>query len=138
LAMVGVLAGFAVVASGMAADGEVAALAPGGTFFDDDGNVHEAAIEAISYAGITRGCGVVDLYCPQQPVTRGQMAAFLVRALALPPTGEDPFTDDDSSLFVSDIAAIAAAGITKGCGPGLFCPGRPVTRGEMAAFLVRA
>ncbi|MGH8911375.1 MAG: CapA family protein, partial [Acidimicrobiia bacterium] len=136
--MIGVLAGLAVVASGIAASGEVSALAPGGTFFDDDGNLHEAAIEAISHAGITRGCGAVDLFCPQQAVTRGEMAAFLVRALGLAPSGEDPFTDDDSSLFASDIAAIAAAGITNGCGPGRFCPERPVTRGEMAAFLVRA
>ena len=31
-------------------------LPPGGTFIDDDGNVHEGVIEAIAAEGITRGC----------------------------------------------------------------------------------
>ena len=114
------------------------ALGPGGTFFDDDGNIHEGAIEAIHAAGITRGCGADDLYCPASAVTRGQMAAFLRRALDLPTAGGDPFDDDDGTLFETDIAAVAAAGITRGCGPARFCPDRPVTRGEMAAFLTRA
>jgi hypothetical protein len=33
---------------------------------------------------------------------------------------------------------MAAEGITGGCGAGNFCPGDPVTRGQMAVFLVRA
>ncbi|HSJ35036.1 MAG TPA: CapA family protein [Acidimicrobiia bacterium] len=117
---------------------EEALLEPGGTFFDDDGNIHESAIEAIARAGITRGCEDPDLYCPDQSVTRGQMAAFLVRALGLPPAGTSPFEDDDGSVFESDIAALAAAGITRGCDTGRYCPEDPVTRGEMAAFLARA
>ncbi|MGA7270223.1 MAG: CapA family protein [Acidimicrobiia bacterium] len=111
---------------------------PGGTFFDDDGDVHEGAIEAIVAAGITRGCGEPDLYCPTDPVTRGQMAAFLARALNLPAAKGDTFSDDDGSMFEADIQALAAAGITRGCGPRLFCPDRVVTRQEMAAFLTRA
>lgn len=118
-------------------------LPDGGRFFDDDGNVHEASIEAIAAEGITRGCNppYQTGYCPNRPVTRGQMAAFLVRALSLPPSSEDRFTDDAGSIFEADIAALAAAGITRGCNPPantLFCPGRAVTRGQMAAFLVRA
>lgn len=112
--------------------------APGGTFFDDDGNVHEGYIEAIGAAGITRGCGETDLYCPDWPVTRGQMAAFLVRAVGLPGSDTDPFVDDDASIFAEDIAALAAADVTRGCGPERFCPDRLVTRGELAAFLTRA
>jgi Tol biopolymer transport system component len=117
---------------------------PGGSFFDDNGSIHEPSIEAIAAAGITRGCNppVNDAYCPDQPVTRGQMAAFLVRALDLPTAGTgDPFTDDDGSVFETDIGAIAAAGITRGCNPPVndaYCPDQPVTRGQMAAFLVRA
>jgi hypothetical protein len=118
-------------------------LAPGGTFRDDDGNVHEGAIEAIAAAGITKGCNppVNDRYCPSASVTRGQMAAFLVRALDLAPVGSDYFSDDTGSVFESQINSLAAAGITKGCNPpanNLFCPNDPVTRGQMAAFLVRA
>jgi poly-gamma-glutamate capsule biosynthesis protein CapA/YwtB (metallophosphatase superfamily) len=117
---------------------EEAMLDPGGTFFDDDGNIHEGAIEAIADAGITRGCQDPDLYCPDQPVTRGQMAAFLGRALNLPAATSDPFRDDDGSIFEADIAALAAAGITRGCAPESFCPEESVSRAEMAAFLTRA
>jgi hypothetical protein len=50
-------------------------------FFDDDeGNMHEGAINRIAAAGITTGCGGGN-YCPRANVTRGQMAAFLHRAL---------------------------------------------------------
>ena len=113
---------------------------PGGTFWDDDGNVHESMIEAIAAAKITRGCtrDQADLYCPLRDVTRREMAAFLVRALHLPPSATDHFEDDNGSVFEANIDALAAAGITRGCGPDRFCPDRPVSRAEMAAFLVRA
>ena len=58
---------------------QAAEIAPGGTFWDDDGNIHEPQIEAIAAANITFGCGG-DRYCPSESVTRGQMAAFLKRA----------------------------------------------------------
>ena len=116
---------------------------PGGTFRDDDGNVHEGSIEAIATAGITRGCNppANDRYCPIDSVTRGQMAAFLVRALDLDPVGDDFFSDDADSVFEDDINRLAASGITRGCNPPAndnYCPDKPVTRGQMAAFLVRA
>ncbi|MDH4309769.1 MAG: PQQ-dependent sugar dehydrogenase, partial [Acidimicrobiia bacterium] len=116
-------------------------LPPGGSFVDDDGSVHEGSIEAIAAEGITRGCNppVGDRFCPDDPVTRGQMAAFLVRTLGLGAAGgSDPFTDDDSSVFEDDIERLAAAGVTTGCTPTLFCPDEAVTRGQMAAFLNRA
>ncbi len=107
------------------------------------GNVHEGYIEAIAARGITRGCNppANDRYCPSQPVTRGQMAAFLVRALDLPAGDIDSFVDDEGSIFEDDINRLAAAGITRGCNPpeaDQFCPLDSVTRGQMAAFLVRA
>jgi hypothetical protein len=41
-------------------------------------------IEALAAAGITGGCSVSPpLYCPDSPLTRGQMAVFLSRALGL-------------------------------------------------------
>ena len=87
--------------------------------------------------GWTSGCSV-DRFCPDGYVTRGQMAAFLARALKLPATTRDFFTDDATSKFQSDINRLAASGITGGCGGGRFCPGGLVTRGQMAAFLHRA
>ncbi len=101
-------------------------------------------VEWLAWRGITKGCNppLNDQYCPNDPVTRGQMAAFLVRALGLTDDGGgNKFVDDDGSVFESDIAKLAAAGITKGCNPPLndqYCPNDPVTRGQMAAFLVRA
>jgi len=118
-------------------------LPPGGTFFDDNGNVHEGNIEAIAEVGVTRGCNppTNDRYCPDSSVTRGQMAAFMRRAINLPASSVDYFVDDDGSVFESDINALAAAGVTRGCNPPTndrFCPDGSVTRGQMAAFLSRA
>ncbi len=114
-----------------------------GTFCDDDTSTFEADIERIAAAGITRGCNppTNDRFCPSDYVTRGQMAAFLVRALGLSGAGSVDFVDDDGSTFESDIEKMAAAGITQGCNPptnNRFCPDDRVTRGVMAAFLARA
>jgi hypothetical protein len=49
-------------------------------FTDDNGNVFEADIERLAAAGVTSGCGPTA-FCPNDNVTRGQMAAFLHRAL---------------------------------------------------------
>jgi hypothetical protein len=112
-------------------------------FRDDDTSVFVADIEWLADAGITKGCNppVNDRFCPDQAVTRGQMAAFLDRALELPqPTGGD-IVDDDGSVFEADIEGLAAAGVTRGCNPPVndrFCPTETVTRAQMAAFLHRA
>jgi hypothetical protein len=119
-------------------------LPPGGTFVDDDGITHEPDIEAIAGEEITRGCNppVRDRFCPDDPVTRGQMAAFLTRALGyVVGLGDDRFVDDDGSTFEDDIDRLAAAGVTYGCNPPVrdrFCPDDPVTRAQMASFLTRA
>lgn len=114
-----------------------------GTFTDDDGNAHESDIEAIAAAGIAKGCNppANTAFCPDQVVTRGQMAAFLTRLFDLPSGKKNRFNDDNGSIFEDDINAIGKAGITVGCNPPAntaFCPDRLVTRGEMAAFLARA
>jgi hypothetical protein len=113
-------------------------------FTDDEGSVFESDITWLADQGITRGCNppVNDQFCPDDPVTRGQMAAFMVRALGLTDDGGgNSFTDDDGSVFEVNIAKLAAAGITRGCNPPVndkFCPDDPVTRGQMAAFMKRA
>lgn len=89
-------------------------------------------------AGITSGCGG-GRFCPLTPVTREQMAAFLVRGFALTAGGApDQFTDIGASPFRAEINRLATAGVTSGCGGGRYCPLETVTRAEMAAFLVRA
>jgi hypothetical protein len=113
-------------------------------FFDvPDTNVFSTDVAWLADEGITGGCNPPwsDFYCPEDPVTRGQMAAFLVRALGLTVSGTYQFADDDDSVFETDIERLAESGITFGCNPpssDLFCPGAVVTRGQMAAFLVRA
>jgi len=112
--------------------------AGGDTFPDDDGSIHEANIELIAEAAITQGCGT-GLFCPDDLVTRAQMASFVVRALGyLDDGGGDLFTDDDGLIHESNIDLLAGAGVTLGCGAGLFCPDDPVTRGQMASFIARA
>ena len=115
----------------------------GATFTDDDGNTHEADIETIAAAGITRGCNPPDNdeYCPDDGFTRGQSAAFFNRALNLKASADDSFVDDETSTFEGDINAIAAIGITLGCNPpenDEFCPDDTVTRAQWASFMVRA
>lgn len=118
--------------------GEIDLPATTGASFDDvDNHLFEAEIAWLAERGVARGCAPTR-FCPDAAVTRGEMAAFLVRALQLGPSADpDPFTDDDGSVFADDIARLAAAGITKGCAADLFCPNDPVTRGQMASFLVR-
>ncbi len=113
------------------------------TFIDDDESVFETDIEWLAAEDVTKGCNppVNDMFCPDDAVTRGQMAAFLSRALGLTDRLDDAFGDDDGSVFETDIERLAAAEITLGCNPPAndrFCPNDPVTRGQMAAFLVRA
>ena len=106
--------------------------------FDDvpTGHVFAGEIVGLNALSITSGCTMAD-FCPNRPVTRGEMAAFMVRALNLPSVADDPFTDDDGHTLEAEIASLAASGITSGCSAVSFCPNRPVTRGEMAAFLTR-
>ncbi len=69
------------------------------------------------------------------------MAAFLTRARNLPAASRDFFVDDNNSIFENGINRVAEAGITFGCNPPAntnFCPTANVTRGQMAAFLIRA
>ena len=41
-------------------------------------------VEALASSGITSGCSVSPpLYCVNNPITRGEMAVFLARALGL-------------------------------------------------------
>lgn len=100
----------------------------------------------LTATGATRGCNppTNDLFCPHSPVTRGQAAALLVRLFDLPaPERRLVFADvPDSHVFADEVAALAAAGLSRGCGfvdgaGPVFCPDRPLSRAELAAFLHR-
>lgn len=103
-------------------------------------------IESIYAAGITGGCSNNPLsYCPNNTVTRAQMAVFLLRgkygSAYTPPAvgGSTGFADVPTSHpFAAWIKQFAAEGITGGCGGGNFCPDGAVTRAQMSVFLLRA
>lgn len=136
------LAACALIGLGVQPASAAEELPPGGTFIDDDGDTHEGAIEALVAEGITQGCDTRQIfYCPDDSMTRGEMAAFLDRALDLPLASQDYFSDDNSSIFENNINRIAEAGITLGCNPPAntnYCPDRRITRAEMATLLARA
>ncbi|MBS1825969.1 MAG: S-layer homology domain-containing protein [Acidobacteria bacterium] len=127
--------------------------APGGSsftssapYFDDVPPTHPAylAIQAIRAAGITFGCTAIPSnYCPDTPLTRGQMAALIVRAKVQSDNfaynGTPYFTDVPATHpFFRHIQKLRDLGVTLGCTTTTFCPDAPNTRGEMAAFIVRA
>lgn len=107
-------------------------------FSDDDASVHEGAINRLASAAVVAGCGP-DRFCPEDPLTRGQIATLLARALpSLASAPSDHFSDDDGSTHEIAINTLAHRGIVTGCGPDRFCPGDPVRRDLMAALLARA
>ena len=91
--------------------------------------------------GVTHGCATdPPRFCPDESVTRAQMATFLARALELEPAPPAGFADTAGNVHKANIDALAAASITAGCAtdPPRFCPDQAVTRAQMATFLVRA
>lgn len=117
---------------------------PGLDFFtDDDGHVLEGGVNRVAGASITMGCNppANTRFCPDRNMTRAEFATFLVRALGLPGSEVDFFTDDDGHVLEGAINRLAAAGITKGCNPPAndrFCPQDLLTRAETATFMTRA
>ena len=105
-----------------------------------DAHVHTQSIAWLGAQEITKGCAshLGLRFCPNQPVTRGEVAAFLVRAFNYPASNDDAFADDGESIFENDINALAAAGVTKGCAEDSYCPSRSLSRAEAASMLVRA
>lgn len=115
---------------------------PKWSFDDIAGSVHRNNIEYLAGIGVATACGTSpDNFCPDDRMRREDLAAFMVAALNLPPTGVDYFTDDDGLPNEADINSLAEARITRGCNPpenDKFCPDDTVTRGQTAAFIVRA
>ncbi|PWB77589.1 MAG: hypothetical protein C3F07_01880 [Anaerolineales bacterium] len=117
------------------------------TGFNDVSTGYWAAawIKQLAAEGVTGGCTASPPnYCPDGPVTRAQMAVFLLKAkygsgYTPPPVGAGTgFTDVPTTYWAAAwIKQLAAEGITGGCGGGNFCPDASVTRAQMAVFLVK-
>lgn len=100
-------------------------------------------IENLFHNGVTGGCPGGN-YCPTAPVTRAQMAVFLLKgklgASQIPPPATGTvFHDVHIGDFATDwIEQLAGFQITGGCGTDNYCPNNPVTRAQMAVFLLKA
>lgn len=118
----------------------------GSSIFADVPSTHWAAawIERLYLNGLTGGCATSPslLYCPTGNVTRAQMAVFLERGMHglafTPPDVASTFNDTSGHWAEDWIEALKNDGVTGGCGNGNFCPNEPVTRAEMAVFLLTA
>ena len=87
-------------------------------FTDIEGNIHAENIEYLNQLGAALPCddGPTS-FCPEDPMRREDLAAFMVRALELPAATTDYFSDDNGLEFEDDINALWQAGITRGCNP---------------------
>jgi hypothetical protein len=98
-------------------------------------------VEELFNRGVVGGCGPGPAYCPTSPVTRDQMAVFVLRTLdpALdPPACQPPnlFADvPETSAFCRWIEELANRGVVTGCGGGNYCPAAAVTREQMGVFI---
>jgi uncharacterized repeat protein (TIGR01451 family) len=107
---------------------------PADPFHDD--------VDIIARNGVTVGCGNGN-YCPNDANTRAQMAVFLLKAklgadYVPPPATGAIFTDVQPGDFAADwIEDLYNRGITGGCTLTTYCPNAPVTRAEMAVFLLK-
>lgn len=121
--------------------------APTGQGFRDiRGNTHEDAIDVLAQIGVTQGRTATH-YAPTEPVTRAQMASFVLRAAeyafgdegGLDPTRSVPFEDvDPSSVHADNItAAFELLGLVEGKGDGRYDPNGLTRRDQMATFVVR-
>ncbi len=101
------------------------------------------SIKRIAKVNITGGCGG-DKFCPDNLVTRDQMAAFLVRTYnritnpdASQCVDDSMYSDISGNQFQIQICQLVQLGITGGCGGGKFCPNDVVSNEQMAAFINR-
>ena len=112
---------------------------------------YQSWVERLVTGGITSGCdsrtidfnGVTDFiyryYCPEDTVTRAQMAVFFEKGIHgpffLPPVVSPSFSDTTGHWAANWIEALKNDNVTSGCMPGLCCPENPVIRTQMAVFL---
>jgi len=105
-------------------------------------NIFHAAVAIAARLGITAGCGGGQ-FCAQSPMTRAQAAVLLLKAKHgssfVPPPSSGVFFDVPPGSFAADwIEQLVFEGIAAGCGGGNFCPGAPVTRAQVAVWLLKS
>ncbi len=107
-------------------------------FADILDSVHSRAIERLAAAGIVKGCDD-GAFCPNDSLTRGQLASMLVAAFNLEPASdEESFFIDGGKSHARNIDTLGANGVSNGCGPVTFCTQETVLRSHAAVFISRA
>jgi hypothetical protein len=102
-----------------------------------------SAVNLIRGYGITGGCQASPpMYCPNDNVTRAQMAILMVRSVMggdnYTYAGTPYFTDVPASAFAFKwIQKLKELNVSAGCGSNNYCPDAMVTRGQMAVFMTR-
>ena len=104
-------------------------------------------IEGFYKAHYTAGCAENPAkYCPDDPITRSQMAVFIIRGMNLQPDTASPqiYSDTPSSHFaygyVQKLGSLSAFQNVASCNSNLqtFCPDQPLTRAEAAVMIIDA
>ncbi len=108
-----------------------------GPFTDAVGSKFYAPIMWVAARNIMKGC-TATRFCHKQFLTRGQLAGALANGLGLPQTNQDFYSDDNGHRYENDINRLAAAGLTRGCGNGDYCPEQRMRRGPMATAIAWA
>lgn len=108
-------------------------------FRDDDGSVHEPALDRLAAAGIMLG-RAPGLAAPSAELSRGQAASLVVRAYELTTSiellpGPDRFRDDDASIHEATIDGAALAGLVSGRTRDLYEPDRRLTRAQAVTLV---
>jgi hypothetical protein len=121
------------------------ALHVGGSFADvASSSPFFRFVETLLHTGVTGGCAA-SAYCGGAPTARQEMAVFALAAAEgagyrpLPcVAGRTLFMDVPSggAGFCRWIEELARRGVVSGCGPGRFCPAAPVSRAEVAVFVL--
>jgi hypothetical protein len=126
-----------------------AACQPGevpSTNFQDIGPPHDRAIECLAWYDIAQG-RTSTFFGTNEPVTRAQAAAFIVRTLdevngfTLPPRNRGAFSDvGGESEFARNIERLANVNppILEGFEDGTFRPSEPIKRDQFASVVDRA
>lgn len=116
------------------------ALAAGSPFPDTEGHWAEEIIQTLAEGGIINGYG--DGKChPDAPITRGQFATLVARAMKLTPKSDSatPFVDLAGHWCADYVLALAGAGIILPADYGsTYEPDKEITRMEMVVTMVRA
>ncbi|SDC07749.1 Ig-like domain (group 2) [Paenibacillus sp. UNCCL117] len=109
------------------------------SFADLGGHWAKADVELLASKLIVRGRSA-DRFAPDQPVTRAEFTALLVRSLGLQDAPAASTYKDVTSeaWYAGAVGAAARAGLAEGMDDGRFRPDEPITREQLAVMLLRA